>query len=231
MNGEGFGSLYDEIIEARGMAWLIKHGYLAPMQIYSPNPPDIDLELSDGDFNTAQYMRKVSGTQRISNAIELYNEHIKGKLTIAFAVNIADAKRITAAFNDAGISAKCIHSKLKQATQDRILEDFKARKYSVLVSVNILSEGFDCPWIEAGMDLAPTASLARFLQKWGRCIRSYPGKTHAVMLDLAGNYWLHGEPWAKHEWQLEGHKPSKKNSPRSNAIYPCVYGMWAHVSR
>lgn len=210
-NGAGFADLYDEIVQADGMEWLIKNGRLSPLHIYSASPPDIDLEITDGDFNMAQYMRKCGGVQRINNAIELYKKHINGKLTIVFAVNISDAKNITKQFNDSGISAKCIHSKLAQKTQDKILEDFKNKGFLVLVSVSILNEGIDVPQIEAGIDMSPTASLTRYLQRWGRCIRTCEGKTHATMLDLSGNYWLHNEPWYPHQWSLSGRSVSKQS--------------------
>ena len=63
------------------------------------------------------------------------------------------------------------------------------------------------------MDLDPHHKL--YVQKWGRLLRIYPGKPHATMLDLAGNYWIHGEPWVDHQWSLEGRKPSKKNIEES----------------
>ena len=210
MNGDGFGCLFDEIVQGVSMRNLQDHGYLSNLDIYSPAPPDVDIELIDGDFNQAQYMRKVSGTKRLSNAIELYRKHIDGKRTIIFAVNIADSRNISKAFTGSGIHAKCIHSKQSQKTQDAILKQFCNDEFKVLVSVNILSEGADFPWLEAGIDMAPTASLARYIQKWGRLLRISPGKTHATMLDLAGSYWIHGEPWIDHEWSLEGRKPTKK---------------------
>lgn len=211
LNGDGFKDLYDELIEGISMLELQRLGYLCQLDIYSPNPPDVDLEVIDGDFNQAQYMRKVGGVARLDNAVEMYRHHIDGKRTIIFAVNIADSKAISKRFTDSGIQSKCIHSQQSQNTQDKILSEFCDNEFKVLVSVNILSEGADFPWLEAAIDLAPTASLARYLQKYGRLLRTYPGKDKAVILDLAGSYWIHGAPWNDHKWSLDGNKASKQS--------------------
>ena len=239
-NGEGFFQLYDIIIQGEPTDYLIKEGWLSSMDIYSPNPPDVDLELIDGDFNQSKYMKKVSGTKRIKNAIELYNKHIPRKLTIVFAINIQDARNITKQFNDAGISAKCVHSKQTLETQEKIIKGFKDREYLILVSVTMLVEGFDCQWIEAAIDMSPTASVVRFIQRWGRVIRAFykdgmpldtqeqrkaameaGTKPKAVMLDLAGNYWLHSAPWIKREWTLLGSKPTK-NTLEESITSACI---------
>jgi superfamily II DNA or RNA helicase len=209
MNGEGFSDLYDEIIQGVSMRELQDLGFLSYMDIYSPNPPDVDLDIIDGDFNQSQYLRKSNGTKRLSNAVDLYKKMIPNKRTIVFAVNIQDSKNIAKEFTESGIPAKCIHSKQSGSVQDEILEEFTADKFKVLVSVNILSEGADFPWLEAGIDMAPTASLARYIQKWGRILRTYPGKDKAVMLDLSGSFWIHGAPWVNNKWKLTGHKITK----------------------
>lgn len=53
---------------------------------------------------------------------------------------------------------------------------------SVLVNVDIFSEGFDCPEVEFIQLARPTLSLSKFLQQLGRGMRISKGKEKVTIL-------------------------------------------------
>ena len=77
----------------------------------------------------------------------------------------------------------------------------------VLVSVDLFSEGFDCPDVEFVQLARPTLSLAKYMQMVGRGLRVAEGKDCCVILDNVGLYKRFGLPSADRDWQsmFEGH--------------------------
>ena len=71
----------------------------------------------------------------------------------------------------------------------------------VLVSVDLFSEGFDCPDVEFIQLARPTLSLAKYMQMVGRGLRVAEGKEYCVILDNMGLYKRFGLPSADRDWQ------------------------------
>ena len=74
-------------------------------------------------------------------------------------------------------------------------------KIEVLVSVDLFSEGFDCPDVEFIQLARPTLSLAKYMQMVGRGLRVAEGKDCCVILDNVGLYKRFGLPSADRDWQ------------------------------
>ncbi len=70
--------------------------------------------------------------------------------------------------------------------RDRIIEDFKAKKYRYLVNVSVLTTGFDAPHVDVIAILRPTESVSLYQQIIGRGLRLDPNKTDCLVLDYAG---------------------------------------------
>ena len=117
-------------------------------------------------------------------------------------------------FRAAGISAQAIDGAMDRTLRASVLSEFSAGRIQVLASCDLISEGFDVPAIEAAILLRPTQSLGLYLQQVGRALRTFPGKTEAVILDHAGNVKRHGLPDEDRVWSLEG-APKKKGAPKS----------------
>jgi len=88
-------------------------------------------------------------------------------------------------------------------------------------------KGANIPEIQCVSDLAPTLSLARYIQKIGRAGRPAKGKTKFIQLDHAGNSLRHGFWSQQREYSL-GEKDDKKPSEyiASTKMCPsCFYVM------
>ena len=80
---------------------------------------------------------------------------------------------------------------------DRVADD----EIEVLVSVDLFSEGFDCPDVEFIQLARPTLSLAKYMQMVGRGLRVAEGKEYCVILDNVGLYKRFGLPSMDRDWQ------------------------------
>ena len=65
-----------------------------------------------------------------------------------------------------------------------ILEDFSKGNYQVLVAMHCLDEGVDVPSASKAIFMCSSNSSREFIQRIGRVIRRYPGKTHSDIYDL-----------------------------------------------
>jgi superfamily II DNA or RNA helicase len=97
-----------------------------------------------------------------------------------------------------------VHGKLPLAERDALIAGLASGAIEVLASCEILGEGVDIPTIGAAILLRPTKSLCVYLQQVGRGLRPAPGKSHLVVLDLAGNALVHGLPDEPRAWALAG---------------------------
>ena len=96
-----------------------------------------------------------------------------------------------------------VHSKGApgDAAPEDYIQEFVAKPRGILISAQMLIEGFDDPSVNAVVVTYPTSSLVLLMQAAGRCVRYAPGKKRAFVLqahndDLAYRYdqrWLYLE--------------------------------------
>lgn len=68
--------------------------------------------------------------------------------------------------------------------RDFVLKQFSNCTYSVLVAMKCLDEGVDIPPARTSILLASSGNPREYIQRIGRVIRRYPGKTEAVIYDV-----------------------------------------------
>src|SRR5690606_24933507 len=144
------------------------------------------------------------------DVVQEYLKHATGKLAIAFCVSRQHCQETTDAFSEAGVAAEVLDGSLNDIERAARVQRFRNRETHVLVTCDLVSEGFDLPAIEVVILLRPTASKGLYLQQVGRGLRTMPGKTEALILDHAGNVYRHGMPDARQEWSLEMDKARSK---------------------
>ena len=79
-------------------------------------------------------------------------------------------------------------------------EHDSASSIQILVSVDLFSEGFDCPDVEFIQMARPTLSLAKYLQMVGRGLRPCKGKQCCMIIDNVGLYRTFGLPSVDRDW-------------------------------
>ena len=213
LDGCGLRGTFDTMVLGPSVADLIFTGYLSPARIYAP-PVVADLQgirSRGGDYANDQAAAAMDRPTVTGDAIGHYQRLATGQQAITFCCNVKHAVSVCDAFKTAGISAEL----LLGGTQDReqVVADFAAHRTKVLVTVDVVSEGFDVPAASCAILLRPTQSLGLYLQQVGRVLRPAPGKDAAVILDHVGNVNRHGFPDDPRDWSLDDRMRRSKGTP------------------
>ena len=227
--GVAAGGLYDAMEVVTSTAELVEQGYLARPVVYAPAvAPDLGgLRVERGDFAKGQAAQAMGTAAIVGDAVAHYQRLCPGARAAAFAVSLEHARTVADAFAGAGIPAEVIDGGLGMWERDMVLNRFRAGTTRVLVSCDLIGEGFDLPAIEAAILLRPTISTALYLQQVGRALRPAPGKDRAIILDHAGNTLRHGLPTDEREWSLMGEEDSaraarRKPDPDAAPVWQCL---------
>lgn len=220
LDGSGLDDCFDALVPGPPTSWLIEQGHLSTFEIFAPNPPNMKgsrrAKGKDGiDFSKKDASARMDIPKRTGDIIKHWRLHAEGMRTIGFAVNVADSMMIVDRFNAAGIPAAHLDGKTPKAVRKKIIDDFATGKILVLFNVALFDEGFDLAAIagvddltvDCLIDAAPTMSLSRVLQRWGRVLRRKPYP--AIILDHAGNSNRHGFPDDERVWTLAGREKGK----------------------
>lgn len=195
---EGDNRLFTHIIPAKkyggGMATLIKDGYLVPLVTHETRArlDTHGVGSRGGDFVPGELGKAVKGqieTTRAAcmEAVRADREHI-----LVFGTDIEHALHIHRIFEALGQKSRVITSKTPQIERERAIRQFKNGGIRFLVSVGVLTTGFNAPNVDLIAFLRPTQSLSLYVQMCGRGMRTHPCKDDCMVMDFAGNIELHG---------------------------------------
>jgi superfamily II DNA or RNA helicase len=204
-DGRGLGMVFDRLVLGPSTAELISGGFLCPARIYAP-PPVADLtgiHRRAGDYAIDEAADRMDRPTVTGDAISHYQRIGAGQPAIAFCCNVKHAEHVCAAFNHAEVQAATLLGCTDSVRRDATVARFAAGELQVLVTVDVVSEGFDIPAAGCAILLRPTQSLGLYLQQVGRVLRPAPGKTAAIVLDHVGNVHRHGFPDDHREWSLD----------------------------
>lgn len=180
------------IVVAR-MGELIEKGFLSPYIVYAPKPPDLShVTTQNGDFNQKELGEEVDKPKIIGDVVTTWLKYGEDRLTMCFGVNIAHSKHLCSEFNRYNVKALHIDSWDDEKIVTNAINKFKSQEIKVLCSVAKLIKGFDVPEVGCIVDAAPTKSLSRHIQKWGRGLRVAPAKNNCIILDHGGNLERNG---------------------------------------
>ena len=179
--------LFDTLIAAPTPGELIIKGYLAPPVYYTVDGIDLKgVRTVAGDFNTSDLGVRCNVPEVVNAIVSEWKRLASGRLTIAFAVNIAHAKAIATAFNQAGIPAGSVDGTMPTKKREIIYSQLQSGQIKIVASCEALGEGFDIPAISCVLLCRPSKSKAKAWQQIGRGLRTAPGKHDCIILDQAG---------------------------------------------
>jgi len=168
---------------------LIEDGYLCKLIPVAPEG-QLDtkfLKKSAGDFNIKQMSKRYSRNEITDRALENVLKYSKKyKKWLIFATDTTHANHIHSRLIRLGINTDILHSKIN-VDRKEVLDKFKDGNTQALVSVGMITTGFDAPNVDLIILLRPTMSAVLHVQMVGRGLRPFPGKDHCLVLDFAGN--------------------------------------------
>lgn len=222
LDGAGLGKYFKSMINGPSVRWLIDNGFLCDYKLYAPPAANlVGVHTRMGDFDKKELNSILDKPTITGDAISHYKKLALGKRAVVFCVSVEHSKHVVNQFLTAGIKAAHVDGETDLSERDETLRKFKAGEIQVLSNVDLFGEGFDLPALEVAILLRPTQSLALFLQQVGRSLRPFPGKTHALILDHAGNAERHGLPDEERVWSLAGHRDEKKKNSSSEMVKIC----------
>ena len=219
-DGRGLGSVFDRLVLGPSVSQLIAQAFLTPTRIYAP-PAVADLtglRTRAGDYSPEQAAERMDRPTVTGDAISHYQRLCNHKRAIAFCCSTQHADSVAAAFNQSGVRAATLLGTTPADQRDHLVRQLATGELSVLVTVDVVSEGFDCPAAEAAILLRPTQSLGLYLQQVGRVLRPANGKDAALILDHVGNVHRHGFPDDHRDWSLD----DRLKRSRAGGAAPCV---------
>ncbi|MDA8120759.1 MAG: DEAD/DEAH box helicase [Gammaproteobacteria bacterium] len=223
-SGEGLGKIFDHLIVGPSIADLTAQGYLAAARVFAPPTVDTSgLHTRAGDFVAKESEALLDTPSVTGDALSHYRKHADGLPALAFCVSVRHAKHLAEQFRAAGYPAMELDGGTAREVRRGAVSDFRAGRIKVLTSCDLFSEGFDCPGVHVGIMLRPTQSLALHCQQIGRILRPCEGKTHAIILDHAGNTQRHGLPDTAREWTLDGEDRAPKKKSISVKVCPACW--------
>lgn len=220
LNGRGFTDLFDALLCSWSMERFIAEGRLSLYDYYSIKPDSADQLLvdslqkrgADGDYQQKELNRVMDVRPSLERLCLTVKQYVQGKKGIVYAISIQHAEHIAEFYRENGIKAVAISSKTPLVERKELIERFKCSLLSsslkskddeieVLVSVDLFSEGFNCPDVEFIQLARPTLSLAKYMQMVGRGLRVANEKEYCVILDNVGLYKRFGLPSVDRDWQ------------------------------
>ncbi len=217
LDGKGLGQVFDDLIRGPEVTKLIEDGYLCKPVYYAPKTVSMEgVHKVAGDFNRAEVAERMDKPTITGDAVTHYRKYAEGQPCIVFCTGIKHAENVAAAFNASGYRFKVIDGTLAKEERAARVAALGSGQLHGLVSVDIVSEGFDLPCVAVAILLRPTASLSLHLQQIGRVLRPAPNKPRAIILDHVGNCRRHGLAEEVRDWSLDGIRKRAKRGPQDD---------------
>ncbi|AZF88113.1 ResIII [Microcystis phage Me-ZS1] len=154
--------------------WFFEQGYLTRLV---PKRTNFELDVSDvavqgDDYNQKQLQECVDKEEitraALKEAVAVSEDRYRW---LVFASGIEHAMHVAEVLNEMGVTARAVHSKMKDTDRDATLADHQAGRFVALVNNGILTTGYDDPHIDNILVLRPTKSSSLWVQILGRGTR------------------------------------------------------------
>ncbi len=192
---DGLASIYDDLIRGPSIDQMTSDGYLVPVIGYGPSKPDLEqIKIVAGEYDPGQSSKQM--TMLVADCVKSWKELGDNRRTIVFAVNIAHAEAVTRQFKGAGIRAEIVNCRVSSDERKALYAAFHDGEIKILVSIDVLTLGFDEPRVGCLVLARPTKSTALHIQQLGRGLRPATdiGKQDCIIIDHTGNCERHGMP-------------------------------------
>lgn len=178
-----------------GVRELIEAGYLCRLISKAGEAaPDLSgVGVSKGEYVGAQLEAAVDAAGLVERAMAEVLERCRDRRAwLIFCAGVGHAQHVSEVLAGHGIECPVVHAQTPQGERDQIVARFQAGSIKAIANVNVLSEGFDAPHVDAVIMLRPTKSAGLYYQQVGRGLRLHPDKQDCLVLDFAGNIATHG---------------------------------------
>lgn len=184
-DGLAMANAFEKIAFRITIADLVRAGYLVkPTWLAISTQIDLSgVKTTAGDFQQSQLAERFDTAACRALVVAAHKEYAHDRPAIAFTTSVKGAHDLAQAFRDAGYTAASADGTTDKVERRKILADFRAGKFQVLVNCSLWTEGLDVPEIACIHLARPTKSDALYIQMVGRGLRPTPNKSDCLILD------------------------------------------------
>lgn len=232
-DGRALSDLFDEMVYGPSEFELIMSGDLAKYRVYAPVDADLKgLKTSGGDYSREDAAERLNKPEIVGDAVKTWRTHAEGMRTVVYCINRQHGRDVLAAYQAAGVKASYMDGNTPKSEQKTICNALADGEIDVLVSVELLTTGFDLSSL-VGRDvpiqcvqlLRPTKSLPLAIQMMMRCMTAQSGEAiildHVNMVLNKDGTTNHGFPDDDRDWNLDGKPRAKKAGETPFNVWRC----------
>jgi len=185
-DGVGLGAVFQQIVFTYPIKEAIDDGWLVPIVAWTveTNTSLDAVKISHGDFNQGDLAKTVNTEDRNRIAVAAWQEHAEGRPTLAFTVDVAHAHALAEAFTAVGVRARAVSGETPKDERRGTLDRYTRGEIDVITNCQVFTEGTDLPATACILNAKPTKSATLFTQIVGRGLRTHPGKSDCLIIDL-----------------------------------------------
>ncbi len=188
-------AIFDALIEPVKIEELQAMGFLTQLRskVTSAKLDTIGVHKRGGDFIESELQKHVDTDDKNSAIVdEVIARAGERKSWLFFCAGVEHSIHVRDVLRSRGILAEVVTGETPNGERAQILADYKAKRVTALVNVQVLTTGFDAPDTDLIALMRPTESPGLFLQMVGRGFRIKSHTDHCLILDFAGVIERHG---------------------------------------
>jgi superfamily II DNA or RNA helicase len=195
---------FDTIIDDYQTKDVIDLKFLVPFKVFAPMSVDLSgIKQNDKDYDEDDLDRVINKDDINDSVVSRYLEICENRKFIAFCVHKSHCSNMMIAFAKRGIITEIISADTSKRNRKIILDKFANREIDGLLSIEILTAGFDDPSVKCVILTTRTKAWRKYVQMCGRGIRLLGrsleesisnGKSDCILMDCVGNIEEHGFP-------------------------------------
>jgi superfamily II DNA or RNA helicase len=189
----GLDKVWEKISFSLPIEWAIDNGFLVrPIGKYIRTEFQLDgVRKTAGEYNAADLGEKLSRESVRDAIVTGYQTYAADRSGVVFAPTVDAGQYFREGFEAAGITTGGLYGVTSREDSKLLHKQHRRGDVQVLVSCVKLSEGWDAPWVSAGVIARPTVHEGLFIQMVGRLLRLHEGKQDAIILDPTGVLFRH----------------------------------------
>lgn len=187
--GADLGDVWEEVVYRLDILDLIEQGYLVDVVGRRVTVNGLTWEnvtVRNGDFAAGSLSEALMTSDAMRVTADAYLEHAKDLSGVVFTPNVESAQAFAEEFRGRGLTTEPVWGAMPVNERRRVLAAFAAGDVQVITNCAVLTRGWDAPIASCAVIARPTLSASLYIQMCGRILRPYPGKTQALVLDVAG---------------------------------------------
>ena len=119
-----------------------------------------------------------------------------GRRCLILSERVGHVQELTRLLQERGSAAAALYGTLGKRKRGEVVEALGAGELrAVVATVSLISEGFDCPHLDALFLATPMSYGGRVIQAIGRVSRTAPGKVDAVVTDYVDSHPMFFASW------------------------------------